>query len=64
LEIAERLESGMVHINGSSVHNEPQVPFGGMKESGYGRYGGRAAIEEFTELRWISIQRTPRQYPF
>ena len=64
LEIAERLESGMVHINDSSIHDEPQVPFGGMKESGYGRHGGRAAIEEFTELRWISIQRTPRQYPF
>ena len=64
LEIAERLESGMVHINDSSLHDEPQVPFGGMKESGYGRHGGRAAIEEFTELRWISIQRTPRQYPF
>jgi aldehyde dehydrogenase (NAD+) len=64
LEIAERLESGMVHINDSSILDEPQVPFGGMKESGYGRHGGRAAIEEFTELRWISIQRTPRQYPF
>ena len=64
LEIAERLESGMVHINDSSIHDEPQVPFGGMKESGYGRHGGRAAIEEFTELRWISIQRIPRQYPF
>jgi len=64
LEIAERLESGMVHINDSSIVDEPQVPFGGMKESGYGRHGGRAAIEEFTELRWISIQRTPRQYPF
>jgi len=64
LEIAERLESGMVHINDSTVLDEPQVPFGGMKESGYGRHGGRAAIEEFTELRWISIQRIPRQYPF
>jgi aldehyde dehydrogenase (NAD+) len=64
LEIAERLESGMVHINDSTIHDEPQVPFGGMKESGYGRHGGRAAVEEFTELRWISIQRTPRQYPF
>jgi acyl-CoA reductase-like NAD-dependent aldehyde dehydrogenase len=64
LEIAERLESGMVHINDSTIHDEPQVPFGGMKESGYGRHGGRAAIEEFTELRWISIQRTARQYPF
>ena len=64
LDIAEKLESGMVHINDSSVHDEPQVPFGGMKDSGYGRHGGKAAIKEFTELRWISIQRTPRQYPF
>lgn len=64
LEIAERLETGMVHINDSSVHDEPQVPFGGVKDSGYGRHGGRAALEEFTELRWITMQRTPRQYPF
>ena len=64
LSIAERIESGMVHINDSSVCDEPQVPFGGLKDSGWGRLGGRAAIEEFTELRWISMQRTPRQYPF
>ncbi len=54
----------MVHINDSTIHDEPQVPFGEMKESGYEQHGGRAVIEEFTELRWISIQRTPRQYPF
>ncbi len=64
LEIAERLESGMVHINDSSIHDEPQVPFGGVKDSGWGRHGGLAALEEFTELRWVTMQRTPRQYPF
>lgn len=64
LAIAERIESGIFHINDQTVHDEPQVPFGGMKDSGWGRFGGRAALEEFTELRWISIQRTPRQYPF
>ncbi len=64
LELAERLESGMVHINDSSVHDEPQVPFGGVKDSGFGRHGGKAALDEFTELRWITVQRTPRQYPF
>ena len=64
LAIAERIESGMVHINDQTVLNEPQVPFGGVKDSGWGRFGGRAALEEFTELRWISMQRTPRQYPF
>jgi len=64
LEVAEKLETGMVHINDSSVHDEPQVPFGGIKDSGWGRHGGLAAIEEFTELRWITLQRAPRQYPF
>ena len=64
LAIAERLETGMVHINDSSVHDEPQVPFGGVKDSGWGRHGGLAAMEEFTELRWVTMQRTPRQYPF
>ena len=64
LAIAERIESGIVHINDQTVHDEPQVPFGGVKDSGWGRFGGRAALEEFTELRWISVQGTPRQYPF
>jgi aldehyde dehydrogenase (NAD+) len=64
LAIAEHIESGMVHINDQTVHDEPQVPFGGIKHSGWGRFGGKAALEEFTELRWISMQRTPRQYPF
>jgi acyl-CoA reductase-like NAD-dependent aldehyde dehydrogenase len=64
LAIAESIESGIVHINDQTVHDEPQVPFGGIKDSGWGRFGGRAGMEEFTELRWISMQRTPRQYPF
>jgi len=64
LAIAERIESGIVHINDQTVHDEPQVPFGGVKDSGWGRFGGKAALEEFTELRWISAQLTPRQYPF
>ena len=63
LAIAERLETGMVHINDCSVNDEPQVPFGGVKDSGWGRHGGLAALEEFTELRWVSMQRVPRQYP-
>jgi aldehyde dehydrogenase (NAD+) len=64
LAIAERIESGIVHINDQTVHDEPQVPFGGVKNSGWGRFGGRAALEEFTELRWISMQLAQRQYPF
>ena len=64
LTIAEQIESGIVHINDQTVGDEPQVPFGGVKDSGWGRFGGNAALEEFTELRWISMQRTPRHYPF
>jgi benzaldehyde dehydrogenase (NAD) len=61
--VAERIESGICHINGSTVHDEPQMPFGGVKASGWGRFGGTAAIEEFTELRWMTVQRGARQYP-
>jgi acyl-CoA reductase-like NAD-dependent aldehyde dehydrogenase len=64
LWFADRLESGMVHINDSTVLDEPHVPFGGVKGSGLGRLGGSGAIEEFTEQRWITIQRQPRRYPF
>ncbi len=64
LALAERIESGIVHINDQTVGDEPQVPFGGLKDSGWGRFGGRAVLEEFTELRWISVQTTPRHYPF
>ncbi|MDQ3881214.1 MAG: aldehyde dehydrogenase, partial [Chloroflexota bacterium] len=63
LEIARRIESGICHVNSSTVHDEPQVPFGGVKASGWGRFGGRAALEEFTELRWMSVQQTARHYP-
>jgi acyl-CoA reductase-like NAD-dependent aldehyde dehydrogenase len=63
MKIAERMETGMCHINGSTVHDEPQMPFGGVKSSGWGRFGGKAALEEFTELRWITIRRSPAHYP-
>ena len=63
LDIALRLETGMVHIGDQTVNDEPQVPFGGMKGSGWGRMGGHAALDEFTELRWINLQRSPRTFP-
>ncbi len=62
--LAARLQCGMVHINEATVHDEPQVPFGGVKGSGMGRHGGPAAIEAFTEVHWLSIQTEPRRYPF
>jgi acyl-CoA reductase-like NAD-dependent aldehyde dehydrogenase len=63
LELAQQIESGICHINDTTVQDEPQMPFGGVKASGFGRFGGRAALEEFTELRWITVQERPRQYP-
>jgi vanillin dehydrogenase len=64
LAVAKRIDTGICHVNGPTVHDEAQMPFGGVKGSGYGRFGGRAAIDQFTELRWITIQTTPRHYPF
>ena len=56
MNVAKRIESGICHINGPTVHDEAQMPFGGVKGSGYGRFGSKASIAEFTELRWITIQ--------
>lgn len=64
MQLARRIESGICHINGPTVHDEAQMPFGGVKGSGIGRFGGKAGIAEFTDLRWITLQTTPRHYPF
>jgi len=64
MRVAARIESGICHINGPTVHDEPQMPFGGVKGSGIGHFGGKAGIDAFTDLRWITIQTTPRAYPF
>ncbi|KVA62848.1 salicylaldehyde dehydrogenase [Burkholderia cepacia] len=64
LTVAKRIESGLCHVNGPTVHDEAQMPFGGMKSSGFGHFGGKAGVAEFTDLRWITVQTTPRHYPF
>jgi acyl-CoA reductase-like NAD-dependent aldehyde dehydrogenase len=64
LAVARQIDSGICHINSATVQHEPQMPFGGVKASGWGRFGGHAGIEEFTELRWISLQTEPPHYPF
>jgi len=64
IEIAKRIDSGICHVNSPTVQDEAQMPFGGVKSSGYGRFGGKAGIHEFTELRWITVQIAPRHYPF
>jgi benzaldehyde dehydrogenase (NAD) len=63
LRVARQIKSGMCHVNGPTVHDEAQMPFGGTKASGYGRFGGKAGIDSFTELRWITIETQPGHYP-
>ena len=64
LNVARKIDSGICHVNGPTVHDEAQMPFGGVKGSGIGRFGGKAGIAEFTELRWITVQTEARHYPF
>jgi acyl-CoA reductase-like NAD-dependent aldehyde dehydrogenase len=64
MAVAARLEAGICHINGPTLNDEAQMPFGGVKGSGYGRFGGKAAIAEFTDLRWITIEDSQQPYPF
>ena len=63
LKVARRIRSGICHVNGPTVQDEPQMPFGGLGASGYGRFGGKAGIDAFTELRWITIAGEPGHYP-
>jgi acyl-CoA reductase-like NAD-dependent aldehyde dehydrogenase len=64
LALAGRIEAGIVHVNDQPVHDEPQMPFGGVKDSGWGRFGGTFAMDEFTEMRWITVQTGRRPFPF
>jgi acyl-CoA reductase-like NAD-dependent aldehyde dehydrogenase len=65
LDVAARVRSGIIHINDQGIADEPMAPFGGVQNSGYGKFGGTAGIASFTEQRWITIQHTGRPtYPF
>jgi aldehyde dehydrogenase (NAD+) len=64
MRFALELESGAVHINGSTIHDEPHGPFSGVKDSGMGREGGQWSMDELTELKWVTIQREKSHYPF
>lgn len=64
LAVADRIESGICHINGPTVGDEAQMPFGGVKDSGYGRFGGKAALDAFTSIRWVTIEDPQQHYPF
>ncbi|HWI22533.1 MAG TPA: aldehyde dehydrogenase family protein, partial [Baekduia sp.] len=61
--VAGRIESGICHINGATVHDEATAPFGGVKHSGWGRFGSGQVAQEFTDLRWITVSEEERHYP-
>ncbi|WP_298282424.1 aldehyde dehydrogenase [Acidocella sp.] len=63
LRVAKQIKSGICHVNGPTVHDEAQMPFGGTKASGYGRFGGKAGIDAFSELRWITVETQPGHFP-
>ncbi|GAB7054447.1 MULTISPECIES: aldehyde dehydrogenase family protein [unclassified Paenibacillus] len=64
IKVAQQIVTGMIHVNDQTVNVESHIPFGGEKSSGLGRYCGESALEEFTTVKWISVQQEPRQYPF
>jgi acyl-CoA reductase-like NAD-dependent aldehyde dehydrogenase len=64
LALAQQIDSGIVHVNDQTVADEPQMPFGGVKDSGFGRFGGQAVVDEFTELRWVTVRSGGHSFPF
>ncbi|RVU03639.1 aldehyde dehydrogenase [Novosphingobium umbonatum] len=63
LTLAKQIKSGICHVNGPTVHDEAQMPFGGVGASGYGRFGGRQGIDSFTETRWITVETQDGHFP-
>jgi benzaldehyde dehydrogenase (NAD) len=65
LDLARKIPTGIVHINEQTVDDEPNVPFGGIFDSGTGtRFGGTANLDAFTETRWVTIRGDIAPYPF
>ncbi len=64
LRLASALDVGIVHVNDQPVNDEPQMPFGGVKDTGWGRFGLGFAAEEFCDLQWITVRDQDREFPF
>lgn len=63
LDMAQRFDTGIVHINAPTMASEAALPVGGVKDSGWGR-SGYYAVEDFTEIRLTTLSANPGQYPF
>lgn len=64
MAVADQIESGICHINGPTVADEAQMPFGGVKNSGYGRFGGKAVVGASPSTRWGTIENPHQHFPF
>ena len=64
IALAEQLDAGMVHVNDQPVNDEPHMPFGGVNDSGWGRFGLGFAAEEFCEVQWVTAREQDRAFPF
>jgi aldehyde dehydrogenase (NAD+) len=64
MQMARRIETGMMHINDQTANDEIHAPFGGEKSSGTGRFGGNFILDELTTVQWVSVQYQARQYPY
>jgi benzaldehyde dehydrogenase (NAD) len=65
LAMANRIRSGMIHVNDGTLNDEAVIPFGGMGISGNGsRFGGSANFDEFTEWQWVTLRDEPPSFPF
>src|SRR5699024_4597910 len=63
-ELAKQMDTGMIHINDGTINDEPNVAFGGMKNSGIGRLNGEWSLDAFTTTKWISVQHNKIEYPY
>ena len=61
LDVANRMETGIVHVNDQGIADEPMAPFGGIKNTGYGRFGGDKGVDAFSVTRWFTVQEKGRQ---
>jgi aldehyde dehydrogenase (NAD+) len=63
VRFAQAIEAGMAHVNDQPINDLPNNPFGGVKNSGIGRFGGRWAVQAFTTDQWVTVQHQPRRFP-
>lgn len=62
--LARRVQTGMIHVNDCTIHDEANVAFGGEKQSGVGRLNGSWSLDAFTTMQWVSVNHGRRRFPY